>query len=163
MSVGWAVLAAAGLLALAMAVGFAGRAAFLANALLQLDERTLTYRDLRRQRSAIPLSSIAEVRRVAVEIKPRTGIFFHYIVCLDAHGNSVLKLHAPGWPLTDLATLFLARRVRFDPQREEQMSLRQAARQYPGMFSWLAVHWQFFVVVFAVFLVAIISLIVVVR
>jgi hypothetical protein len=145
-SIGWIVPSALGFVFLIVFAGFIGRAAYLANVSLELDVDALTYRDFRGHTHTVPLTAVHELKRLAVEIQPGSSIFFHYLVWLDASGEVRLRIAAPGWPLRDVADLISDRDVRFDAGTEEQLTLAQAAKRYPGLFSWKVVHWRILVV-----------------
>jgi hypothetical protein len=141
-SYAWGIPTGVGLAGLVVVAGLIGRRAFLANARLVIDATTLTYVDLRGRHRRVPLQSVVALKRLAVETKPRSSVFFHYLVFLDDTGGTLLRIGALGWPLADIASALSGSAVVADLAAEEQMSLAGAARRYPGLFSWRAVHWQ---------------------
>jgi hypothetical protein len=142
----WGIPAGVGLAGLVVLAGLIGRRAFLANARLIVDGTTLTHVDFRSRYRRVPLQSVVALKRLAVEVKPRTSTYFHYLVFLDDTGAPLLRISAPGWPLADIASALSGSAVVMDLGAEEQMSLADAARRYPGLFSWQAVHWQLLLV-----------------
>ncbi len=138
---GWAFAVAAGIFAVALLSGVLVAIAFDRNARLLIDHSTLTYYNLAGRQHHVPVDSVAQLRRLAIELQPGTGYSLPFLVWASSEGHVLLRVPAWGWKLEDLRLLAAEARWDFD-ESESQFSLSEAARQYPGLFSWYQVHWR---------------------